>query len=71
VEAKPVVTDTALKGHELGDEPAVLWVNGLVFIPKTLKPSAESFHPNPLGHRAMARAFLTSVPAEIPEWLKN
>jgi hypothetical protein len=73
VDAAPVRTETALKGHELGDaEP---WVNALVFRPKTVeaevpKPSAESFHPNPLGHRALARDVLTNLKIKIPEWLK-
>jgi lysophospholipase L1-like esterase len=68
---KAVRTWTAFAGHELGDfapESSELWVNALLFLPKseegicpTPKPSVESFHPNARGHSAIAREVLASL----------
>jgi lysophospholipase L1-like esterase len=57
-------TATALAGHRLGDQPAQLWMNGIIL--NGLTPSPESFHPNCLGHKALAERVLENLGRAVP-----
>jgi hypothetical protein len=60
VDAKIVPgTVNAFNGHRLGDEPAELWMNGVIL--QNNVPATESFHPNCPGHIALARKVVQSL----------